>query len=146
MKKMTVLWICLFLLNMTVGASNDKPIKINEMPELSQKFIQNYFSTYSVALAKMETDFLSKSYDVIFTNGDKVEFDKQGRWTNIDCEHSMVPTAVVPQTIKDYVQQQYPKAKILKIELTDRKGYDVELSNDVEIEFDKKFNVIDIDR
>ena len=78
-------------------------------------------------------------------NGDKVEFDKKGRWTNIDCEHSAVPGAVVPQSIKEYVQKQYPSAKILKLELTDRKGYDVELSNDVDIEFDKKFNVIDID-
>ena len=43
------------------------------------------------------------------------------------------------------MQKQYPNAKILKIELTDRKGYDVGLSNDVEIEFDKRFNVIDID-
>ena len=42
-------------------------------------------------------------------------------------------------------QKQYPNAKILKIELTDRKGYDVGLSNDVDVEFDKKFNVIDID-
>lgn len=145
MKKMTFLWVCLFALNVTVWASNDKPIKITEMPGQAQAFIKNYFSTHSVALAKMETDFLSKSYDVIFTNGDKVEFDKQGRWTNIDCEHSVVPVGVIPQTIKDYVQKQYPNAKILKIELTDRKGYDVGLSNDVEIEFDKRFNVIDID-
>ena len=43
------------------------------------------------------------------------------------------------------IQKQYPNAKILKIELTDRKGYDVGLSNDVDVEFDKKFNVIDID-
>ena len=93
----------------------------------------------------MESDVLSKSYDVIFTNGDKVEFDKKGRWTNIDCEHSVVPAGIVPQSIKEYVQKQYPSAKIIKLELTDRKGYDVELSNDVEIEFDKKFNVIDID-
>ena len=138
MKKMTFLWVCLFALNVTVWASNDKPIKIAEMPGQAQAFIKNYFSTHSVALAKMETDFLSKSYDVIFTNGDKVEFDKQGRWTNIDCEHSVVPVGVIPQTIKDYVQKQYPNAKILKIELTDRKGYDVGLSNDVEIEFDKR--------
>ena len=145
MKKI-FMWVLVTFINMALWAGNEKPIKVTEMPAKAQLFIQNFFSSHSIALAKMETDFLSKSYDVIFTNGDKVEFDKQGRWTNIDCEHSMVPTAVVPQTIKDYVQQQYPKAKILKIELTDRRGYDVELSNDVEIEFDKKFNVIDIDR
>ena len=145
MKKMTFLCLCMLVLNMAAWASNDKPVRIEEMPGQAQKFIKDYFSTHSVAMAKMETDFFSKSYDVIFTNGDKVEFDKQGRWTNIDCEHSVVPVAVIPQAIKDYVQKQYPCAKILKIELTDRKGYDVGLSNDVDVEFDKKFNVIDID-
>lgn len=145
MKKLILLCMCMFVFSATIWASNDKPIKITEMPQQAQTFIKNYFSTHSIALAKMETDILSKSYDVIFTNGDKVEFDKKGRWTNIDCEHSVVPGAVVPQSIKEYVHKQYPSAKILKLELTDRKGYDVELSNDVEIEFDKKFNVIDID-
>ena len=28
-------------------------------------------------MAKMETDWFDKSYDVIFTNGDKLEFDKK---------------------------------------------------------------------
>ena len=34
----------------------------------------------------------------------------------------------------------------LKIELTDRKGYEVDLSNGFEIEFDKKMRVVEIDR
>ena len=145
MKKI-FMWIVLMFINMALWAGNEKPIKITEMPLKAQQFIQNFFPAHSIALAKMDTEFLSKNYDVIFTNGDKVEFDKQGRWTNIDCEHSMVPIAVIPHAIQDYVQKQYPNAKILKIEMTDRKGYDVELSNGLEIEFDKKFNVIDIDR
>lgn len=146
MKKLTLLWVCMFVLSFTTWAGNDKPIKVAEMPEKAQTFIKNHFSTHSVALAKMETDIFSKSYDVIFTNGDKVEFDKKGRWTNIDCGHSHVPAAVIPQSISEYVRKQYPSAKVLKIELMDRKGYEVELSNDVEIKFDKNFNVIGFDR
>ena len=145
MKKLVLVLVSIVALSFTAKASEDKPITVDRMPQKAQQFIKAHFGNHQVAMAKMETDFLSKSYDVIFTNGDKVEFDKQGRWTNIDCEHSVVPVGVIPQTIKDYVQKQYPNAKILKIELTDRKGYDVGLSNDVEIEFDKRFNVIDID-
>lgn len=132
-------------MSMTALAVNDKPIQVSDMPKQAQEFIVKYFSGYSVAMAKMETEFMSKSYDVIFTNGDKVEFDKNGKWTNIDCEHSVVPDEVVPTTIKEYVQKQYPAAKIQKIEISDRKGYELELSNDIEIEFDKKFNVIGVD-
>ena len=145
MKKLAILFVGLFVLNMVMWAGNDKPIQVDRMPKAAQQFIRNHFAEQSVAMAKMELDFMSKSYDVIFTNGDKVEFDKKGRWTNIDCEHSVVPSGVVPQSIKEYVQKQYPSAKIKKIELTDRKGFEVELSNDVDIEFDKRFNVIDID-
>ena len=94
----------------------------------------------------METEFMSKSYDVIFTNGDKVEFDKKGNWTNVDCEHTQVPQAVIPMAIQKYLAKNYPDAYVLKIELTDRKGYDVDLNNGFDIEFDKRFNVIEIDR
>ena len=146
MKKMTFFCFCMLVLNMTALASNDKPVRIEEMPGQAQQFIKDYFSTHSVAMAKMETDFFSKSYDVIFTNGDKVEFDKHGNWTNVDCEHTQVPVAIVPQAIQAYVTKNYPQAKVLKIEKNDRKGYDIELSNGFDIEFDKKFRVVEIDR
>lgn len=146
MKKLTFLFVCMFAMSLTVWAAKDKPIQVTDMPKQAQRFIQKYFSDHSVAMAKMETDFMSKSYDVIFTNGDKVEFDKKGNWTNIDCEHSVIPVEVVPAAIKEYVQKQYPAAKILKLEITDRKGYELELSNGVEIDFDKHFRVIDFDR
>ena len=45
-----------------------------------------------------------------------------------------------------YAKKAYPDAKVVKIEVTDRKGYDVDLSNGFDIEFDKKMNVRDIDR
>ena len=146
MKKLAFLFVCLFALSLNVSAGNDKPIQVTELPKAAQQFIQNHFAAQSVAMAKMETEFMSKSYDVIFTNGDKVEFDKKGNWTNVDCEHTQVPQAVIPMAIQKYLAKNYPDAYVLKIELTDRKGYDVDLNNGFDIEFDKRFNVIEIDR
>lgn len=146
MKKLAFLIVCLFTLNLTVWAGNDKPIQVEELPKAAQQFIKSHFSNQSVAMAKMETEFLDKSYDVIFTNGDKVEFDKKGKWTNVDCKHTQVPAAIIPNAIQQYVGQHYPDAKVVQIELTDRKGYDVDLNNGFDIEFDKKFRVVDIDR
>lgn len=146
MKKIAFLLVCVLTMNLTALAANDKPIQVSKMPAAAQQFIRKYFSSHSVAMAKMETDFLNKSYDVIFTNGDKVEFDNKGNWTNIDCERSAVPVEVVPAAIKEYVQKSYPDTKPLQLEKTDRKGYELKLSNGVEIEFDKKFRVIDLDR
>jgi len=146
MKKLAFLFVGLFVLSLTAWADGDKPIQVTEMPKAAQQFIQRHFANLSVAVAKMETDFMAKSYDVIFTNGDKVEFDRKGKWTNVDCEHSQVPQEVIPVAIQKYVAKYYPEAKVLKIELTDRKGYDVELNNGFEVEFDKNFKVREIDR
>ena len=146
MKKIAFLFICLFTMSLNVLAGNDKPIEVNEMPKAAQTFIKAHFANQSVAMAKVENEFMSKSYDVIFTNGDKVEFDKHGNWTNVDCEHTQVPVAIIPQAIQAYVTKNYPQAKVLKIEKNDRKGYDIDLSNGFDIEFDKKFRVVEIDR
>lgn len=146
MKKLTFLFVGLFVMNMATWAGNDKPIQVTEMPRTAQQFIKNHFANHSVAIAKMETDFLDKSYDVIFTNGDKVEFDKKGKWTKVDCEHGQVPQEIIPVAIQKYVAQHFPETKVVKIELTDRKGYEVDLNNGFDIEFDKKMNVKEIDR
>ena len=83
-------------------------------------------------------------YEVVFVNGEKAEFLKDGSWEKVDCKYSTVPTGIVPQAIKDYVSKHYPEAKILKIE-RDSKTYEVKLNNQLELEFNKAFQLIDID-
>ena len=144
MKKLFLVLVSVFAMSVTAMAIEDKPVEVNKMPHKAQKFIKDHFGTHQVAMAKMETDFLSKSYDVIFTNGDKVEFDKKGEWTNIDCEYSSVPSDVIPAAIHAYVNKNYPNAKVKQIE-KDRKGYDVELTNGWDITFDRTFRVVDLD-
>ena len=146
MKKWTILFVSMLVMSVTVWAGNDKPIQISQMPQTAQQFIKKHFANQSVAVAKMESELLDKNYDVIFTNGDKVEFNKKGQWTKVDCKHTQVPVEVIPVVIQKYVSQHFPDAKVVKIEVTDRKGYEVDLSNGFDIEFDKKMNVIDIDR
>lgn len=145
MKKWTFVFISMFIMNVSVWAGNDKPIQVTELPKSAQSFIKNHFADQSVAVAKVETDFMDKSYDVIFTNGDKVEFDKKGKWTKVDCKHGQVPQGIIPMPIQKYIAKNYPDAKVVKIELTDRKGYEVDLNNGLDIEFDKRMNVKDID-
>ena len=146
MKKIVFLFISLFAMNLVAWAGNDKPIQVSDMPKAAQEFILRHFANQSVALAKIDTEFLNKTYDVVFTNGDEVEFDKKGKWIKVDCKHTQVPSEIVPVAIQQYVAKNYPDAKVLKIELTDRKGYDVDLNNGFDLEFDKKFRVVEIDR
>lgn len=144
MKKLLLLFVCLFTLQTIARADDDKPIQVSQMPQKAQQFIKQHFAGNNIAMAKVESDFLQKSYDVIFTDGNKVEFDKKGNWTEVNCKLSVVPQGIIPAPIQKYVTTNYADAKILKIE-RDKADYEVKLSNGWELKFDSKFNLIDID-
>lgn len=144
MKKLVMMLVCMFVAHTMVMADNDKPIQVNQLPAKAQTFINTYFKGQKVALAKQESELFYKSYDVMFANGEKVEFDKAGEWTEVQCRQSEVPAQIIPEAIKAYVKTNYPDARILQIE-RDNKEYEVKLSNRWEITFDSKMRVIDID-
>lgn len=136
--------MALFAATLVARADNDKPITVKELPAKAQTLIKKYFSAKKVALAKKEAHFFGSNYDVIFTDGNKLEFDKNGDWTEVDCKHAAVPAEIVPSQIAAYVKENYPDASVVSIE-KDSNSYDVKLSNRVEIEFDKQFRVVDVD-
>ncbi len=132
MKKLILLLVCFFSVQTMLWADNDKPIQIGQLPTKAQTLITTYFKGHKVALAKMESGVFYKNYDVIFTNGEKLEFDRSGDWTEVKCPKSEVPAAIIPKAIRSYVKENYPNEKILQIE---RKGkeYEIKLSNHWEI-------------
>lgn len=144
MKKILLLLLCLFSLQTVVRADDDRPIAVTQLPASAQQFIKKHFAGNQVAFAKMEKDWFSKSYDVTFTNGNKLEFDEKGEWTEVDCKYTSVPAAIVPKAIADYVAQNYKDVRILKID-RDSRDYEVKLSNRLELKFNLQFNLIDID-
>ena len=144
MKKLIVLVLCLFGILSATYADSDKPIKVNQMPQEAQQFIKTHFADQRIAMAKVESDWFDKNYDVIFTNGDKVEFDKQGNWKEVDCKYGSVPMGIIPTPVRKYVAEQYPGAGILKLE-RDKKGYEVKLSTKLKLKFDLNFNLTEVD-
>ncbi len=129
----------------TAKASDDKPITFEQLPQQSQQFVKQYFADKTIALVKVDSDIIDKNYDLVFNNGDKLEFDKKGVWTSVECAGSAVPDAVVPAQILDYVKKNYPDATIRKIDKEDRGSYEVELSNNLGLKFNSSFKLVDID-
>ena len=113
MKKIVVLFVSMLVLATTASAGNDKPIQVSQLPQTAQQFIKKYFGDRKVAFAKEESDF-RKSYEIAFKNGDKIEFDRKGEWTDIDCKYSAVPTGIIPVRRRQLSRQQ---------DRTDRKRY-----------------------
>lgn len=125
-------------------ADNDRVITKDKLPAAAQNFVKEYFAKNKVSYVKEERDFLEKNYEIVFTDGTKVEFLKNGKWKEVDCRYSEVPAGIVPEAIRNYVAEHYPGEKILQID-RDRNDYELRLSNRLELTFDKNYNIIDID-
>ena len=144
MKKFAVLTVALFVFALTGRADNDRPIAVDQLTQKAQQFIKQHFPKSKVALAKEEREFLDLRYEVVFANSVKIEFLKDGEWKEVDCKYSAVPAAIVPVKIAEYVAKNYEDVQIVKID-RDKREYEVDLSNGLELTFDTKFNLIDID-
>lgn len=145
MKKfMTFIFASLYFTMASAMIDNDKIIQFAQLPAQAKVFVSSHFKNLKVATTKMDTEFMDKTYDVIFTTGEKVEFNKNGVWLEVKCVNTPVPEKIVPVEIKSYMRQNYPDVFIKGIE-HDKRGYDVELSNGLDIEFNNAFQVVDID-
>ncbi len=141
---LTLALVCAFGITATVCADNERPITVDQLPAPAQTLIKQHFPNSKVTIAQEELALIGKGYDVMFTNGDKLEFDRKGNWTEITCRTSQVPTDLIPSAIATYVSANYSDAKVISIE-RDSRDYEVNLSNGLEITFNKKFQVVDID-
>lgn len=145
MKKMFLLLLVMMLAVMPMMADNDKIITREELPEQAQMFLTKHFENADVLYAKAERDMgVVTSYDVVLDGNVKVEFNRSGEWTSVDCERGQVPDSLLPQGVLDYVKKKFAKAYVVEIE-RGRMGYEVKLSNDLDLDFDKNGKFLRVD-
>ena len=112
-------------------------------PEINT-FVETYFSQTGIKRVKLDGD----EYEVKLNDNTEIEFNLNFEWKSIDCEDSqiygMVPTELVPAQITNYVNANFPGKHIDQIEKKHNGNWEIELNNDIEIEFDSNFNVIHI--
>lgn len=135
---------CMMSCNMAANAGNGKPISVNALPAKAQTLLNNHFNGQKVMLATIESGVVSRSYDVVLKNGTKLEFDKRGNLTEIDCKQGIMPDQLIPQAITNYLKENYEGQSVRKIEIN-RKEYEVELTNGLDLTFNKHFQLIDIE-
>ena len=135
---------CMVSCNMVANAGNNKPISVNALPAKVQTLLSQHFNGQKVMLATIESGVISRSYDVVLQNGTKLEFDKKGNLTEIDCKQDIVPAQLIPQAIRNYLKDNYAGQSVKKIEMN-KNEYEVELVNGLDLTFNKHFQLIDID-
>lgn len=134
----------MFVLQSTACSGGDKVIEMKDLPASAQSLVKDHFHGKQVLLVQKDIEGLRTSYDVVLNDGAKLEFDAKGKWIEIDCKPQNVPDALIPTIINDYVKQNFSEVRVVQIE-RDRHGYEIDLSNGLEIRFNKHFKVVKID-
>lgn len=150
MRALTVILAATFItLSAAVAATwdlrdNERPIRYEELPAEAQSFIKSYFAKEEVSYAILDKGILFDEYSVVLANGDKLDFDNKGNWTEVKCRYSAVPSGIVPRQISDYVKQYNQSAKIVEIK-RDRNEWEVKLSGGLEYKFNSSFGLVEVD-
>lgn len=134
-----ILVLALALLPFTASADDDRPVRFEQLPAAAQQFIRTHFAGVKITLATADRGFMETTYNVIFTDGTKVEFDSGGEWEEIESRGSFVPAEVVPPRIAEFIDEHFPGARVRDIE-RDRHGFEVNLDNRRELHFDPRGN------
>lgn len=116
------------------------------------RFVNNFVHTYfpdTEVIASIKDGF---DYDVRLSDYTMISFDGNlfGKldWDEVDCRYgnmnTTVPAALVPDEITNLVGRLHGDQSITKIAKDDH-GWEITLTNGIELEFDKRFNLVDMD-
>ncbi|MDE5812342.1 MAG: PepSY-like domain-containing protein [Muribaculaceae bacterium] len=115
------------------------------LPQAAQTTLTNNFKS-KVSIVKIEKT-LGKvtEFEVIMTDGSEISFDKSGNWKSVEVGRGKaVPSGFVLKGMTDYVKKNHSGQKIVGID-KERGGYEVELSNGIDIKFDSQGNFVKYD-
>ena len=140
MKKFLTLLFAFMAFAFSAKADYDQVITFNQLPDQAQELLKQYFADKVPLIVTVDWD----DYTIRYETGEKLEFDKQGNWKEIECKTSHVPSALIPEKIKTHVSATFPGTTILKLD-RNRRGYEIKLNNGIEIEYNRDFQAIDID-
>ena len=135
MKKMRLFLVVLVtMLVSNVVMADDRPSPVNMLPANAKAFVTTHFKGQKIIYAEKDWN----AYESHLGDGTQVDFYRNGTWKKVDCnDFKAVPMAIVPATIKNYVKANFPESIITKIE-KEPYGYDIELSNELELKFNKQ--------
>ena len=85
-----------------------------------------------------------KDYEVVLNDGTQIDFSSSGEWQEVAVRNGSVPAELIPEGVTRYLSQHYPDMEVRRVD-RDRRTFEVELSNGLELTFDKHCRLIDID-
>ena len=141
--KLIMMAFAAMLMQASACSADDRMIPAEQLPAAAQSFIKKNFPKESIAFAEKD-GYVCPTFEAHLSNGTEINFDRNGNWEKVDCTMAPVPANLVPVNIANYVKTNFAGAQIVKID-KERYGFDIELSNDLELKFNKKGMLIAMD-
>lgn len=144
--KKTLLFLAITILTVIGASARDRYSRdASTLPKAAQTTIANNCKA-KVSVIKVDKDFgRVNDYEVILTDGTEIDFDRNGNWKDMEVgAGKSVPEGFIPTAISNYVNKNNKGVRIVGIEKK-RSGYEVQLSNGLDLRFDKKGNFVRFD-
>jgi len=120
-------------------------ISYEELHPDARAFITDHFSSYTIDRIKVKPRESNEYYKVYFSGCSlKIEFNRNGEWTEVDGKHTAIPTTFILPAIMDYLNANYPYTGVESIDKK-RNGFKVELLNGLDIRFNHQGAFLKID-
>ena len=125
--------------------AEDIEIRFDQLPEKARKVVVKAFPDTKVKKVEMERRASLIQYEVKLAGGIKMQFSKDGSFTECECTNGAVPSLLIPSRIRDFVAREFAGREIRRIE-HDNKLFEILLDNGDELSFNSSCRLIDIDR
>ena len=139
------LYTLLALMLVLPAAAEDVEIQFDQLPEKAQKVVKKAFPDTKIKKVEMERRASLIQYEVKLSGGIKMQFNKDGKFTECECIKSAVPDMLIPEKIRNYLKKEFPGRTVMRIE-HDSKLFEILLNNGDERSFNSSYRLIDIDR
>ncbi len=141
MKK--ILFVMSVVLISMACVAEDRPVVYEQLPAPAKEFINANYPGEKVSYIVVDDDIVKPDYTVRLANGVEIQFENSGALEKISARTG-VPAAVVPVQIADYVKANFPDAVVVEYEIG-RRDFSVDLSNGLELRFNGKFKLVELD-
>ena len=124
--------------------AKDKILPYEQAPKEIQAYIAEHFPAAEVLRYEIDIEGLIKEHEIKFSDGTELTFNRRNNIIKIDSKFKL-PDSVIPDEILSYVKTNYPERFITEWKIDGRKQ-EVELDNDIDLEFTMGGTFIRIDR
>ncbi|MEN5233072.1 PepSY-like domain-containing protein [Sphingobacterium faecium] len=141
MKKLILTFTALLafaIIVVSCDKDDDHQVPATSLPTSASTFLNTFFKDVTIRKVEKQTPTVTNktAYSVELANGIEVDFDQEGNWKEVESDNdTAIPTGFISSTIVSYVDTNHKTAQISAIDKVTA-GFEVELTNDIDLLFD----------